>query len=60
MILVRFTVTGTIDLGRKTQPFEKDVEADSEEHALDVVYSSFGSKHRISRSNIEIDEIEEQ
>jgi large subunit ribosomal protein LX len=57
---MQYTVTGTADMGRETQPFEKELEADSESHARELAFSELGSEHSISRANITIDSVEEQ
>lgn len=54
-----YEFSGKIQLGREEQPFEKEVEAESEKHAKDKVYSELGSKHSVPRSSIQIDESEE-
>ena len=54
-----YTFTGKIVLGRETQPFEREVEAESLKKAEDVLYSQLCSEHSISRSKIEIEESEE-
>ncbi|MDY6770408.1 MAG: 50S ribosomal protein L18Ae [Candidatus Nanohaloarchaea archaeon] len=57
---MQYTVTGEADMGRETQPFEKEIEAESEDHAREIIYSEFGSKHGASRANVTIDSVEEQ
>ncbi|MDY6765743.1 MAG: 50S ribosomal protein L18Ae [Candidatus Nanohaloarchaea archaeon] len=52
-----YTVTGSIELGREVQEFERDVEAESESHARDVAYAQLTAEHSISRANVEIDEV---
>lgn len=53
-----FTVTGRIELGKGVQQFSREVAAESEEHALDLVYSQLTSEHSISRANIDVEEVE--
>lgn len=53
-----YTVKGTVRLGRGTQPFERTVDASSEDHARESVLSQLGSEHSISRAQITIDSIE--
>ncbi|MDY6769383.1 MAG: 50S ribosomal protein L18Ae [Candidatus Nanohaloarchaea archaeon] len=53
-----FTVTGTIDIGRETQQFSRDVEAESASHAEDVAYAQLTSEHGVSRANVRIDEVQ--
>jgi len=57
---MQYTVTGKAEMGRGTQPFEKEVEAESDDHARERVYSEFGSKHSLSRANVHINSVEEQ
>ena len=54
-----FTFRGEIDLGRSKHGFEREVEAESESHAEDKLYSQLGSEHSINRNKIEITEVEE-
>lgn len=55
---MNFTIKGKAKVGRETLSFEKEIEAESEKHAEEVLYSTYGSKHGISRANIEIEKIE--
>ncbi|MDY6789094.1 MAG: 50S ribosomal protein L18Ae [Candidatus Nanohaloarchaea archaeon] len=57
-MVAEFIVSGTAELGRESQPFEKEIEAESEKDAEDRVYSMFGSKHGISRANVRIESLE--
>lgn len=54
-----FIVSGEADLGKETQPFEREIDAESEDHARDLVYSQLGSEHGISRANVRIDSVEQ-
>ena len=40
------------------QRFSKEVISESEEEAIENVYSLFGSKHRVKRTNINIYDVE--
>lgn len=53
-----FKFKGKIEQGREENPFERDVEAETESHAEDILYSTLGSEHGVSRSKIEIIEVE--
>ncbi|MFB6145320.1 MAG: 50S ribosomal protein L18Ae [Candidatus Nanohaloarchaea archaeon] len=55
----RFKFSGKIDTGRRTTPFEREVEAESLKHGEEKVYSQLGSEHSVDRSKIEIEESEE-
>ncbi len=58
--MAKYSVKGKADMGRETQPFDKEIEAESEKSAEEKVYSFFGSKHSISRANVEIESLEEK
>ena len=58
--MTEYSFSGKIDLGRKEPGFERTVEADSEKHARDKIYSQLGSEHSVSRSKIDIEEVEEE
>ena len=47
-------------MGRKMQPFVKECNAEKESHALEHVYSEFGSKHKTPRNKIKIEEIKKK
>lgn len=53
-----YTVTGSIEIGRGVQEFSREVEAESESHAEDLVYAQLTSEHGISRANVDIDGVE--
>ncbi|MFB6292206.1 MAG: 50S ribosomal protein L18Ae [Candidatus Nanohaloarchaea archaeon] len=55
----RYKFSGEIEQGRGTNPFEREVEAESLKHAREKIYSSLGSEHSVPRSKIEIEESEE-
>ncbi len=57
---MEFTIKGTAEVGRETLPFEKEIEAETEKHAKDVLYSMYGSKHGVNRSKVNIEKIEEK
>ena len=46
-------------MGSETQVFTKEFKAINEEDIYEKLYSIFGSKHRIKRSQIKVDSIEE-
>lgn len=52
-----YTISGRIELGRETQEFSREVAAESESHARDLVYAQLTSEHSISRANVHIDEV---
>jgi large subunit ribosomal protein LX len=53
-----FTVRGTFQSRGGHQDFEKTVEAESEDAALDHVYAAFGSEHGLKRTQVEIAEVQ--
>jgi large subunit ribosomal protein LX len=54
-----YRVAGTFRLGRRKQPFTKEVEADDEGAAVEWVYSVLGSNHRLKRRQIEVNKVVE-
>ena len=54
-----FKIQGKFMMGRGLKHFTKELKAVSEDDIKEKIYSEFGSKHRIGRSKIFIDEIEE-
>ena len=54
-----FKVKGTFSKFGETQPFSKEIEAVNEDRALDKIYSLFGSNHKVKRTQIKIEKIEE-
>ncbi len=56
---MKFSVCGTMRLGRGKKNFRKDVEAESEKAARESVYSLFGSQNGLKRGMISIEKIEQ-
>ena len=54
-----FRVTGEIRKPNLTTPFVKEVLADKSEHAVEKVYTEIGSKHRVRRYHMSINNVEE-
>lgn len=54
-----FRIRGKFMMGRKLQPFTKELKAIKREDALEKIYSEFGSRHRTSRNKIIIEEVVE-
>jgi large subunit ribosomal protein LX len=52
-----FVVKGKFKAGTNWEKFTKNVESQNEKNATDKVYSVFGSKHGIKRSQIQIESI---
>lgn len=55
-----FVVEGKFLNGGKLQKFTKEVKALKKEHALEEIYATFGSKHRVRRSGIIIERVREK
>jgi large subunit ribosomal protein LX len=54
-----FRVKGAFERLGKRQTFTKEYRALKEEHVKELVYSEIGSKHRVPRTKIKIESIEE-
>jgi len=54
-----FVVKGTFKAGHEWEKFTKNVESQNEKNAREKVYSIFGSKHRIKRFLIKINDVTE-
>ncbi len=55
-----FVVTGTFKAGYSWEKFTKSVESQNEKNAIEKTYSTFGSKHRVKRNYIKIENIAEE
>ena len=53
-----FTVRGRFPARYGEQEFEKTVEADNEDVAIEHVYANFGSQHGLKRTQIDIDGVD--
>jgi ribosomal protein L20A (L18A) len=49
-----YTFSGKVKIGRETQEFDRTIEAESEKHAREKVYSQITSEHNIETSKIEL------
>lgn len=55
-----YVVSGTFKMGiNKRQKFEKEVASENENGAKEKVYSLIGSKHRVNRKEIKIENVKE-
>jgi len=54
---MKFRIEGEIKIGSEQRKFTKEIEAQSENHAKELVYSLFGSQSGIKRVNVKIAEI---
>lgn len=57
--MTEFKFSGRLELGFEEQPFTREIEAESEKHAEDKLYSQITSEHSISRSKVELEDTEE-
>lgn len=57
--MTKYKAIGKINLGREVNNFEREVEANSEKHAEEKVYSELGSEHQKNRGKITIEELKE-
>ena len=55
LIMETYNFSGKIEMGKETQKFERQVEAESEKHAKEKVLSELGSEHSTSRGNITLE-----
>ncbi len=54
---MKFRISGEIKIGSEQRKFTKEVEAQTENHAKELVYSLFGSHSGIKRTNVKMTEI---
>lgn len=54
----QFTVRGTFQAREGSRPFETTVEAPNEDVAREHTFATFGSKHNLKRTQMEITEVE--
>ncbi|MDR0318428.1 MAG: 50S ribosomal protein L18a [Nitrososphaerota archaeon] len=54
-----FRVTGKINKPNFATPFSKEIMAEKKEHAIEKVYTEIGSKHRVKRFQITIEDTTE-
>lgn len=59
-MMKNFVVKGKFKAGLTWEKFTKRIESQNEKNAQDKVYSIFGSKHGIKRSQVEIESIAEE
>ncbi len=57
--MTTYRFSGEIETGMSKRGFEKEIDAESEKHAEEVLYSQLGSEHSINRSKIQIEDQEE-
>lgn len=54
-----YEVEGSFEPGGGERSFTREVEAENEEMAREVTYADLGSKHRLKRTKIEVESVEE-
>ena len=54
-----FRASGTFRTGRRDQPFCVDIVATNQEEAIERVMSNFGSRHRVRRRFVLVDDVSE-
>jgi large subunit ribosomal protein LX len=52
-----YTVTGTWQGRDGWENFEKQIEAENEDVAVEYTYAEFGSKHGLKRTQVDVDEV---
>ncbi len=54
---MKFKMSGEIKLGAQKRKFAKEVEAESEGHAVEMLYKLLGAQNGTKRRNVKIAEI---
>ena len=54
-----FRATGSFRAGKRVQPYSVDVVAANKDDAMELVLSNFGSRHRVTRRFVMIDDLSE-
>ena len=54
-----FRATGSFRAGKRVQPYSVDVVAANKDDAMERVLSNFGSRHRVTRRFVVIDDLSE-
>ncbi len=54
---MKFTVSGSVEIPNGKRAFTKEVEAESEKHAKEMVYTLFGSQNGLTRKKVTIDKV---
>jgi len=55
-VMSKYIFSGEIEQGRGVQPFERQLDAESSDHAREKLYSTLCSEHSVKRTKIEIEE----
>ena len=54
-----YKIKGNFKAGSQWSQFNTDVEAESENHAVETILSTIGSKHKLKRKYIKVELVEE-
>ena len=54
---MKFKMSGEIKLGEQTRKFEKEVEAETEGHAVEMLYKLLGAQNGTKRRNVKVAKI---
>lgn len=60
VMMKSFIVKGKFKAGNTWENFTKKIESQNEKNATDKTYSIFGSKHRVKRSQVQIESVAEE
>ena len=52
-----YSISGTFQMGRNWQPFTLETVADDKEAAVEWTLATLGSRHRVNRRQIRIDDV---
>ncbi len=55
---MKFKISGTMKLGRETRKFAKELEAETENYAVEKMYMMLGAANGIPRSKIKVENVE--
>ncbi len=55
---MKFRISGTMRLGRETREFSKEIEAGTENYALEKAYMMLGAANGIPRGKIKVENVE--
>ena len=55
---MKFKISGTMRLGRETRKFSKEIEAGTENYAVEKAYMLLGAANGIARAKIKVENVE--
>jgi len=56
---MKYIINGEMLLKGESRKFHKEVEADSQKRAVEIVYAELGSNHGLRRKDVRIGSVEE-